>query len=151
MKPLKGMDASTISVEIETIDSFILNKRYPSLIRMDVEGFEYEILNGMKGILDSEHPLTIFMEMHFHLLNPNQSIEMLNIMKEHGFKILAATVEPPGGLHNKIFSKILPFLHMKLQSTPIKLGYWKPTIDDVINNKDIIDGKSEALEIFFQR
>src|SRR5208283_4730282 len=41
-----GKIIGTQSVSKETVDTFLKNKSSPSLIRMDVEGYEYEILSG---------------------------------------------------------------------------------------------------------
>jgi FkbM family methyltransferase len=45
-----------IDIPIMSVDSFLKVKRSPDLIRMDVEGYEYEILLGMTGLLKSARP-----------------------------------------------------------------------------------------------
>ena len=50
------------SVTKQTVDTFLKNKISPCLIRMDVEGFEHEILSGMTQTLNGN--LRILAELH---------------------------------------------------------------------------------------
>jgi FkbM family methyltransferase len=59
------------SISEETVDTFLENKPSPSLIRMDVEGYEYEILSGMPQTLRGD--LRLLIELH-----PNFLCEKLN-------------------------------------------------------------------------
>jgi len=69
-----------------TIDEFIKDKKQPKLIRMDVEGYEYEILKGMKNTLNSE--VKILMELHPYpkFLSPKKLDELYQILEEHNYK-----------------------------------------------------------------
>ena len=63
-----------IDVKVVPLDKFLKDKEYPDFIRMDVEGYEYQILKGMKTILGKRKPLKLFIELHPHLMNKNQTI-----------------------------------------------------------------------------
>jgi len=52
----------TIPVRVETLDRF-LNGTKIDFVRMDVEGYEMNVLKGMEGIL-SNHPPGMFIEVH---------------------------------------------------------------------------------------
>jgi FkbM family methyltransferase len=58
----------TISVEMTTVDKFIKNKKVPTFIRMDVEGYEVNILKGMQKLIKQKN-LDIFVEFHPQLIS----------------------------------------------------------------------------------
>jgi len=61
----------TVSVETVRLDDYFKDiEKSIDFVRMDVEGYEFEVINGMKGILQSRnHPSGLFIEVHSHLLN----------------------------------------------------------------------------------
>lgn len=72
-------------VNVKTVDSFLQDKKTPNLIRMDVEGYEYNIIKGAQKIL--EENIKIIMELHEGLMTQRQMKEMFGILKTHGFNI----------------------------------------------------------------
>lgn len=57
-----------VFIESVKMDEFISNKSfYPDLIKIDVEGYEFFVLNGGSVYL-SEHKPTIFLELHHEML-----------------------------------------------------------------------------------
>jgi FkbM family methyltransferase len=54
----------TLDVQAVNLDTFLKDKQPPDLVRMDVEGYEYYVIEGMKKTLNSNHNLMIFMELH---------------------------------------------------------------------------------------
>lgn len=76
-----------IDVDLITLDAFLDGKRCPSIIRMDVEGFEYEILNGMTKTLADAHKLTLYIEIHPHLMGREKTIAMLMTLASNGYGI----------------------------------------------------------------
>lgn len=62
-------DTNVAKVQITTGDSYWKkSKQTPNLIKIDVEGFEEQVLHGMKELLRSPELRAIFCEVHFALL-----------------------------------------------------------------------------------
>ena len=97
---LSGKIIGTKDVKLNTLDNFIkenLNGKFPNLLRMDVEGYEYYIFKGMKDLIISKKPLKIFIEIHTPQLNlttPEKLNEIIETMKKNNFKIRAIFLEP---------------------------------------------------------
>jgi len=83
------LQMGTEKVRVETVDSFLKDKKQPSMIRMDVEGYEYSIIKGMRKILDQRLPLTLIMELHFGYVTREECTEILQTLKEWALKIFA--------------------------------------------------------------
>jgi FkbM family methyltransferase len=59
-----GQDSEAVKVSVTTIDSYCeTNKIKPSLIKIDVEGFEFKVLNGARKTLREVQP-RILVELH---------------------------------------------------------------------------------------
>jgi hypothetical protein len=59
-----GQESDVVEVPVTTIDSYCESKNLkPSLIKIDVEGFEFSVLNGAKKILKEVRP-RILVELH---------------------------------------------------------------------------------------
>ena len=84
----------TASVDVMTLDTFLDGKPLPDMIRMDVEGYEHEIVQGMKGLLEKEIPLKIFMEIHPAYLGQERLAVMLDTLASYGFRCTVATGRP---------------------------------------------------------
>jgi len=125
----------TIDVNVTTLDVFLKNKKYPNFIRMDVEGYEYNIIKGMGKILKAKKPLKLFIELHPHIMKPEQTKYILKTLMKYGFEarkvIRSVTVS-----EIKVMSKK-------------QYDYSSQTINDLLSNNDIINGKLGAFEIFF--
>lgn len=137
-------------VEMLTLDTLIEKvKAYPDAIRMDVEGFEYEIIKGMKKLLgQTEKHLKIFMELHCDILLEKQA-EMCEMLKYTGFTVKKASFEPhPSVQRHKWALPLLRFLDTRLGA---KSGFVDVTIDDLISNKKYTNGNVEYLEVLFER
>ena len=76
-----------IEVEVVTLDAFLEGKPSPSLVRMDVEGYEYEILQGMEETLERSTDLTLFIEIHPHIMGAERMRSMLQLLARHGYEI----------------------------------------------------------------
>lgn len=71
-------------VAMVTVDEFFKDKKEPNLIRMDVEGYEYAIVKGMKKTLASPN-LKLLMEIHSKIMTKEQTEGMFASFKENGF------------------------------------------------------------------
>jgi hypothetical protein len=72
------------------VDTFLKNRIFPKLIRMDVEGYEYEIIKGMPQTLNKN--IRILVELHPHLLDKKID-EILMILVQNNFKVRFAAFE----------------------------------------------------------
>jgi len=76
--------SNEITVETCTLDSVVLSGKTPSLIKIDVEGHEIEVLQGGKDMLSKIKPLFIF-----ESFPPKQAIAV-SLLKEYGYKLIDA-------------------------------------------------------------
>jgi len=79
----------TINVPVKTIDLLIEEKSLQRLdfIRMDVEGYEVNIVEGMHQTLEKFKPL-LHMEVHLFLLGISETKKLLQNIQKHGYEIL---------------------------------------------------------------
>jgi len=62
---MNAKEGKPIQVDIMTLDKFLSDKEIPDIVRMDVEGYEYEIIKGMKGTLKKmKSGSWLFIEIH---------------------------------------------------------------------------------------
>ncbi|CAB1064576.1 hypothetical protein D1BOALGB6SA_9372 [Olavius sp. associated proteobacterium Delta 1] len=137
-----------ISTVISTLDDFLENKPFPNIIRMDVEGYEYNVIKGMKRILEKKRPLSLFMEFHFRLLGIDKCQELLRMLKTTGFEITEATYEKDEKCitHNNFIENIASYLNSKCRNIPFP-GHLKISIDDILSNAVIWKNKEGALDL----
>jgi len=81
--PIKNA-VKTESIPIDTVDHFLIDKESPTFIRMDVEGYEHNILCGMQKSLPSVK--RIFMEIHADIMKLSETRELISLLRERGFK-----------------------------------------------------------------
>jgi len=79
----------TIKVPIKKIDSFIQEKSLTQLdyIRMDVEGYEVNILKGMQKTIEKFKPL-LHIEIHLFLIGIPKTKTLLETLQKQGYEIL---------------------------------------------------------------
>jgi len=132
-----------------TLDTFLEDKRQPTYLRMDVEGYEYEILKGARQLLASNIPLRMFIEMHFNILGQEKVKALGELLKTAGFEVEVASLEP----HPMVYGAWLGGKVIKQLDKAIGFptGYVPLTIDDLCNDKRIISGQIEWLEVLFKR
>lgn len=143
--------ARTIEVEVTTLDEFLRNKRYPDLIRMDVEGYEHEIVKGMERLLGENKPLKLFLEFHFNMMEKQQSIDLLMTLKESGFEIADAIIERDSMLRHKTPVRLLAGLEKAVYGAPISHGHLDVTIDEILKTDAILSSKWWVSYLFFKR
>ena len=79
----------TEDVKIKTVDSFLSDKQLPKLIRMDVEGYEHEVLKGMSETLKKGVKLLI--EVHGQFLPDLDSF--LELLENNGYMVKFSVFE----------------------------------------------------------
>lgn len=81
----ENFDGKIMKIPTTTIDEFSQNKKI-DFIRMDIEGFEYEVFTGMKNIIKNKKPLKIMMEFHTPTYNKKRDFtKKIEFMKKNGF------------------------------------------------------------------
>lgn len=82
-----------IDVPMYTLDSFVTEHGVDpgdvSVVRMDLEGFELEVLNGMTDILASDGPTLLYIEVHPLILDEVETSEVIAHLRDNGFEIAA--------------------------------------------------------------
>lgn len=81
-----GGVVGSMPIRVFALDDFLEGKPYPSLIRMDVEGFELDILRGLKKTIAKGKPLKLFIEIHGFFLKEKVK-DLFAILKKGGFRI----------------------------------------------------------------
>ncbi|OVE85148.1 FkbM family methyltransferase [Natronolimnobius baerhuensis] len=88
---------STTTVSMWSLESYLaateLEPERISVVRMDVEGYEVEIIEGMESLLTAETPLLLFLEMHPHLLSDEQTEALLERFAAAGLEIVSVSIE----------------------------------------------------------
>ena len=128
-------------VKMLTIDKFLEKKKKPTVIRMDVEGDEYLILEGMKKLLKMNPPRLLYIETHFKAMGDKKTKTFLTILKKRGYEIKHCF------LYETATSKI-PFLNY-LDKKRLKLVNKKITINDLLKREYDVQHPA-SLEIFFE-
>ena len=90
-----------VNVDMLTVDDFLKDKQPPDLIRMDVEGYEINILKGMKNTLKKSN-LKIFLEFHARTINETDAIEFFDSLINNGFETKHCLLNP--SLDQNIFT-----------------------------------------------
>jgi FkbM family methyltransferase len=83
----------TVEVQVRSADEALTEFALPTpnVIKIDVEGYELEVIEGMAGVLCSKELRSVFAEMHFTLLH-NRKLDsapaaILQILRQHGFRV----------------------------------------------------------------
>lgn len=59
----KDDNISVVKVDVNMLDN-ILDNKCPTVIKLDVEGFEFQVLNGAKNILDNPNLIAVIVELN---------------------------------------------------------------------------------------
>lgn len=69
------------SVEVVKLDTYFQNAiKFPDFVKIDVEGFEWNVIEGFKEIITKQHP-------NFMIEIQADSVSIINFFKENGYKI----------------------------------------------------------------
>jgi FkbM family methyltransferase len=139
-----------IDIKVASLDSFLKDKRRPDLIRMDVEGYEYEILMGMSGILASDIPLRLFVEFHPDIMGSSHAATFLATLKERRFQlkkvILEPNIYPP---YSRAAWRLVEFLNEK--RLKMRFGAREMTLDALLSCEPIMSGVAGDPALFLER
>lgn len=117
----------TVQVPVETLD-MILEGRVPRVMKIDVEGFEGEVLAGAQQTLSSSGCSAVIIEVSYHVQRYGASESGVEAQLEaHGFRgfwyepfsrKLVGPGAPVARKWNKIFIKDRAFVEGRLTSAP---------------------------------
>jgi FkbM family methyltransferase len=146
--PTKIIDRK--DVKISSLDSFLKDKQRPDLIRMDVEGYEYEILTGMSGVLDSGVPLKLLIEFHPDIMGPERAAAFLTNLKKNGFQlkkvILEPNIYPPC---SRALWWLVELLNQRVMK--MKFGAREMTLDELMAYRPIMSGRAGDPALYLER
>jgi FkbM family methyltransferase len=136
-------------VKEQTIDTFLEGKKDPNWIRMDVEGYEYNILIGAKKTLRNKNLKRMFIEFHFGMVEKQNMVDLLKMIRDSGFEIEYAIVEDKA-ISECLgrFSKLKKFFYKNRRKYAVLKNL---KIDNILKRDDILDGHIGAFEIFLKR
>jgi FkbM family methyltransferase len=88
----ESASGTTVRVTVLTADTYMeRNKIVPNVVKIDVEGFEYDVFKGMKKLLADSKLRAVFCEVHFALLeNRGQAfapIQIEGLLRDAGFDV----------------------------------------------------------------
>jgi len=148
----RGLVKQQVDVEVRTLDSFLSDKPYPKLIRMDIEGYESYAIKGLEKTLEAKLPLTIMLEFHFPFMKPEESLETLHRLKKANFEIVDIRRKQwmPGLSQHRLLERTILSCEDGGANLPM-FGNLELTIDQVLENKQIMSGEWGGLEICFKR
>jgi FkbM family methyltransferase len=91
-----GKEGASIQVDVTSIDEEIEQRGLePDLLKIDVEGYEYEVLLGAKRLLERRKP-PICLELHLDLLE-RRGVEPRHVLAElesHGYQFRSCAGHP---------------------------------------------------------
>lgn len=80
-----------INVEVTTGDAALGKFAVPNVVKIDVEGYEPEVLRGMINTLQSPSLRAVFIEVHFSVLNSRgcgaEPKKMVGLLKKSGLMV----------------------------------------------------------------
>jgi len=122
----------SIEVEATTVDAFLEGKRTPSLIKMDIEGAEVDVIKGMLETLACSERMTLFIEIHPQLLDDTSLMQdFLGTLMENGFDTLAV------------------ISHDDFYRNAVGIGATEHmSISELISDRRVVEGTT-AFEAFF--
>jgi hypothetical protein len=122
--------SNRVKVSVESLDH-ILTTQNPSMIKIDVEGFEYFVLQGAQTVLKSSSLKCIVIEINGSGNRYGKSdLDITNILRSNGFSPfqydpLTRTITPTDGNSNKfniLFIRDVDFVKRRcLESAPFKV------------------------------
>lgn len=127
-----GHAKEVVEVPVSTMDDFFLDKKPPHFIKMDIEGHEIEVLEGMfQTLKKTPPPVKILMEVHPKFYSEEHSLEVqLKRLLNIGFKtkyVVSAGIPNPDFFVEKGYK---PFKVYKISNTKLERGIYKNISDE---------------------
>jgi len=144
-------------VRVTTLDSFISkNKIKPTFIRMDVEGYEYEILAGARKILVENEKLRLMIEVHPLFMGKMKYLEFMKLLKNNGFEskyVVFDNIFYPYAKMGSLLYKVLLFLNSRFSKRAELVGtiHKNMSINDLMNNDALSSGELGCPHVLFEK
>jgi len=122
----------TEKITTVTMDNFLNDKPTPNFIRMDVEGYEYAIVRGLKQTLLSQKRGAMLLEIHPNIMSKDQTIELFSLLEETGYTKVTVLHEPYRGWLNKKreIRPVIAWLTRLIGDTEKLIGYESSTLQE---------------------
>lgn len=92
----------SIEVDVTTVQNFLERNDLPSesidVVRMDVQGAEYGVIEGMQNLLLENDELMLFIETHPNLLSEDKQSQMISWIRDSGFEVISAATSSRNNL-----------------------------------------------------
>lgn len=89
-RPSSGSTSDTVTAAALTLDDFARTHRPPTLVKIDVEGHEPEVVAGMDELLEASHPAVVF-EAPDLVGVAHGSAELVARFVTHGYRVWSLT------------------------------------------------------------
>lgn len=99
-----GVSKRTEEIDITTVDEYLqrMGNVMPNHIRMDTEGYEVEIVAGMKETLKNKNLKSLFIELHPTIRKKDELDGMLITLRDAGFEIACMMPDIGNGVTPRI-------------------------------------------------
>ena len=124
-------EIDTIEVKIDTLDNLLMNEQCPSLIKIDVEGYENEVINGAEKTLENQSLKAIIIELNGSGSRYGYDDENIHLkLLQYGFKpycynpkVKELKALKTFGNHNTLYLRDVNFIEERIKSSKrIKVG-----------------------------
>lgn len=146
IKHSTGYSEKSISVPMYTVETLLkmFDMSTFDIIRMDIEGYEYEVVSGMSNYLREYNPI-LFIEMHPIHMDKDKVYSMLNMLKSFGYEII-------GIFNDTDDMNIFNYRwYRNIFNSRYELDFSAFTIDMLMANDDFLNGYYNRLEVFFAK
>lgn len=85
----------TVETEIRKVDSYLdesgIDPEEIDLLRIDVEGYESAVFEGIEAVLNADSELLVFVELHPHRVEPAKLHSIIDALEAAGFQLVHAS------------------------------------------------------------
>lgn len=140
----------TENIKVYKMDDFLADKKIPNFIRMDVEGYEYAILEGLQNTLSRQKRGAVLIEIHPNLMTIKQTKKVFAVLKNSNYTKTTIIHEPYRGWLNKRqeIRPIIKFLTKQIGDTEKIKGTQIVNIDEA---ESICVNRQKLLYAIFEK
>ena len=84
----------TVETKVQRLDSYLseagLSPEDVDLVKIDVEGHETAVFEGLTELLEADSELVVFVELHPHRADPSELRSLVDAISEAGFELVHA-------------------------------------------------------------